>query len=328
MKIQHIIYILLAGIILTSCEKDLVIETPGHSAKLVVNGIQEAGAPFIVHLSRSYGIPNTLTAEELLISDAKVEIWEDGTLLTNLIYRDTLVEDPWSWNPQGTPDLLLGHYEGPANILVEEGKSYELRVDHSEFGKVISQTDVIKSVEPVNVSLQLDAISETDLDGYVYKTHVFSFEIDDTPGEENYYSFRAYGTFPNPFDTTFMDTLPYYGGNLLNSWTETSKDLAQERWGSDQGRDGERFTIEFEAYGGNISYINNEEVAIQPKEILIEFRTANKDAFRFLNGVDKQRASDPTNPFFPSEAIVVPSNIDGGYGAFGSIGMVLVVKEF
>ncbi|MFK7969986.1 MAG: DUF4249 domain-containing protein [Bacteroidia bacterium] len=329
MKIRTIILLALTGFILASCERTLNIDTPEHETKLVINAVQEPGKPFVVNVSRSYSVPTSLQYEDLFVKDAEVEIWEDGALLSTLTYRDTLVEEYWQWRQGEQPDLLLGQYQNDDELRVEPGKNYELRVNHAELGKVIATTQTTEQAIPDSFSLELDAISETDLDGYVYKNHVARIYITDTPGEENYYSIQLQGVYPIPGDTSFRDTFPFYNNGRLVSYTANSAELDSDFWASDAGADGQQLKLEYMVSGGaGTVFVDNEEITVEPIELILTFYTANADAYRYLNGLDKQSRSDPTNPFFPSEAIVVPGNIDGGYGAFGSKSEVVLKKKF
>jgi hypothetical protein len=323
---KHFVLALAALFLLTSCEKELFIDLPDHENKLVVNGIQRENSPFIIHLSKSYAPQEAITESGLLVDDAKVEIWErGGGLLDELVFRDTMVNPDWAWDPDEPANLRLGHYYSPKGIIAEQGKQYELHVKDDELGSAMGQMSLPEPDEPLSIEFFPDTIRVTDIDGYLYYSTVLRINLPRSVDTNLFYSVRVQGIssfyIPEPLDTTFIDTVNYYLEGAIESWTSLSVDYSDSNWqGSEKGN-----TLEFALGGGQRTFNQDgQEVALRPDEIYIDVIVADKATYRYLNGIEKQRDSDPGNPFYPSEAIVVPSNLDNAYGVFGGI----TVKQF
>lgn len=312
-----------AMLVLASCETSLEVDLPEHETKLVVNGIQKQGEPFLIHLSRSYGFQEVVSESALLVDDATVEIWENGSLLETLVFMDTMVNPYWNWDPEAEADLRLGHYISPGGLIPEVGKTYELRIKHAELGEATGQMTLLELETPVSSAFYPDTITITDIDGYVYYNSVGRFTLPEGSNTSMYYSMKVRGEFPFPWDTTFKDTSSYFlSGSLLN-WSQVSAEYNNSNWANinQQGR-----VLDF-AFDNNMgTFINNngEEERLKPSKIFMEVIATDEATYRYLNGILKQQQADPGNPFYPSEAIVIPSNMSNAYGVFGGI----TAKEF
>ncbi|MEZ4685630.1 MAG: DUF4249 family protein [Bacteroidia bacterium] len=308
---------LTALFLLASCETDLKVDLPEHDRKLVVNAIQQQDSAFIVHLSKSYGFQEEISESKLLIDNAKVELWEGTTLLDELVFRDTFVNPYWNWDPDAPADLRLGHYYSPKNLKAEQGRQYELRISHPELGQAIGRMELPEPVDPVAVEFFPDTITFTDFDGYIYHSSVARIQLAAQQPQGLFYTVRVSAEYTYPLDSSLRDTTPFYLEGSLTTWSQASAEYSSSNWAGNQPDN----TLDF-SIGGEVNrvfYVNGEEVDWKPSKIFVEMIATDEATYRYLNGIEKQRESDPGNPFYPSEAIIVPSNVDGAYGVFGGI---------
>jgi hypothetical protein len=192
MKYQVLIFALLLG--WSGCVTDLEVPLPEHDPLLVVECVLRPGqAPFLF-LTRSYAINEVVTPADILVGDATVEIWSEGQRLSTLPYRDTLLRfDPIE--PADPERDISGHYHDPS-LIVEAGKTYELRVSHPDYPDLRAVSQVPSIPEIVDVQLFRDSIVERSrlgsIGGQVARTRVRSIlrvKVQDPAERQNHYLF-------------------------------------------------------------------------------------------------------------------------------------------
>ncbi|MFK7969588.1 MAG: DUF4249 family protein [Bacteroidia bacterium] len=310
-----------------SCNHYVLIDVGLHEPKIVINAIQHIGQPFYVHVSRSYQSYNPALGDTLFIDDARVEIWENGSLLSSLDYRDTLYSA--QTNPFTAPSSkYFSHYESPADILVQEDRTYELRVFHDEYDDItaIITTPIIPKLDTPNVLFGL--VSVSDIDGTDRRFDIIEVDIKDPAGSENWYSLDIDVVRTFPFDTMRLDTSQAIGVSVVSQYSPGQLIFTGSYLSNDVGRNGQNFTLNFGINSRLIYSGGSLSTVLYPNEITFRLNTYERSAAAFFKGIEDQRQASGTNPFLGPEALEIPSNIDGGYGVFGAMSIYEVRKEY
>ena len=154
-------------IILTACEKELTVDLPPYSPKLVVDGWIEQGRYPTVTLTRNaayFDKIDSTAIRELIATTAKVTI-SDGEQEEVLTLRR---------RDEHFPYFL---YQG-TEIKGEVGKTYGLKVELR--GKVYTASTTVPKPVPLD-SLWFERLPDEDSLGYLWAAFT------DAPEEENYY---------------------------------------------------------------------------------------------------------------------------------------------
>ena len=321
---KYITLIWVAALFATACERDLNVDLPPHQAKLVVNAFLDPETPFEIYLTRSYGPTEKIEEEELLISDAVVEVIGPDGSLGIMTYRDSsLIFPDFLGNDLVIP---LGKYELP-QVYPEPGKKYSIKVSHPTWGEVTAETLTPSQPEFSEPILERDVARVIYEDGYAEYQSLIKLDIQDKAGEANYYRLRLEIEYKLDDGTTSVSRVWIDGPAEEDDTNGAYK--AEEVWLSDKGQDGELISASFLAFLPN-SYRDPSE---QPEELEIvqmnlEVFSANEDMYLYAEGLRKQAESSEAAdvPIFPQEAVVVYSNIEGGYGVWA--GLAKVKKSF
>lgn len=324
MFFKKYIVILLSALplLFVACEKKLNIPLPEHDAKLVINSYLNPGSPLDVYVSRSFGLLENRD-QDYRIKDAVVELFEGDESLGMLTYRDTVVLDSLIYFQPGSDtafvlevkELKLGKYSSE-NIEILPAKSYRVEVAHPTYGKVSSVTKTVSAPEISNVELEQNVVRQLEFDYDVFQS-LLKVEVKDSPGEENYYRFEleiefSESSFP---EDVFMERVEVSGPAIQ---AENGYKV-ETQWLTDAGKDGQMIRAELLAYLPNSYAPSNEIEKLDIKTLILKVYSANKDTYTYMDKLSKQREAGDDFSIFPSEAIVVYSNIENGYGIFGGL---------
>jgi len=310
-KILHSTYwitglILLLGILLYGCEKEITIDIPPADPKLVIEGIIEADGinqtPPVVMLTKSTGYfePTSLSAlESLFIHDAVVSIRVDNVdypleelCLNNL---DTSFLDIAASFLGVSPDQLNGFnyciYTVPLGNLItnnylygEVGKTYALTVVH-EGTTYTSTTQIPQLVELDSVWFKTQ---DSDSLGFAWA------RLTDPSQLGNAYRWRARRINQNqdgePKDPTFV---PPSGSSFEDKFFNG----ASFEFAYDRG------LVDNDDPGDAPRYFNKEDT------VAIKFCTIDMDVYQFLR-IYEVEANSNGSPF--SSPTTIPTNITGG----------------
>jgi hypothetical protein len=312
MNFSKYIILSLFAISLASCggnffETQVELPTPEHTPLLAVSCfIEEGDSTVLAKVSRTFGLfEETNSEEEDLVSDATIELYEDGNLLYSLS----------PLNPAGTFD-----YNYSSNTLepfAEYGKTYELRIAHPDFENV-KATQVLPQPVPLTSAEYRETESTFSGSGGQLK-----LTFDDPPGEKNYYELYAarfisfscldeigeevYG-FED--DTNiFFETEGPDNPNVEYNFNYNSILLKDEAF------DGQTYTFNADFYE-NEFFIEDPscaEAIFEEGKIQVYWRTVTQEYYRYTTSL-RQNQEAGGNPF--TEPISVFSNFDNGVGAF------------
>jgi len=154
-KIKHIILLFLSlSVFLISCEKEITLDLPPATPKIVIEGVIETNQYSYVYITKNMGFfdaVDTNTLQNILITDAVVTV-SNGT------ETDTL---KLVYNPKYVPPI---RYEG-SKIKGEVGMSYNLKVEHD--GKVFESVTTIPPIVEID-SIKFSYRAETDTFGFLW----------------------------------------------------------------------------------------------------------------------------------------------------------------
>jgi len=310
-----------------SCEKEIFIEFPIESQKIVVEGGIETDMPPYVILSKNQGYfdeINSSTYNNLFINDAEVIVWTlDENGIADSVYLQ-LLPPPFDSIPIYTDINYLTSLTNPpyANLngynFSKSGKTYNLIVRWNN-QEITSQTTIP---------------NPTPLDCLWVEKNEFS-DLD--------YKFDIRAIYNDPADEQNNILIKYrkkihWDVDTVNWILKDHKDEFMELMdaGTDVLIDGQRFETYFPHKGdGNIptlpynssrykKYQDNitgfeDSIYVPNDVVIIKFCQIDEPAVKFWRSIVRQFGSNG-NPF--QEPLNIVSNIEGGYGGWTGFGAV------
>ncbi len=283
---------------LSACEQVIAPDLPEHTPRLVLHAFFTAGG-WTAHVSRSSGILESLPAHDRpAVADAAVE----------LLAGDRVIEE-----------LKFNH--GAQVYVAEEstlkaGATYSLQVSAPEFATVRA-TDTIPRPVPTSVRS--------------YRTNRGEFsievEIEDPPGEANYYQISLYQVFTGRGATRYEGILSTKDPSIMADNRVDESPLEEESFSGeapffkDSLFDGRTHEIELTDSGVAVlrddgsrgSEGGADGQGSSNRKINLQVLYISAAYYEFLKTA---RLHDYTrdNPF--AEPLNVYSNVDNGYGIF------------
>jgi hypothetical protein len=301
-----ILWIVCFSFLLNSCTKDIDLPIPETTPRLVMNGVVEPDSLFVLNLSRSVSAKSG--NQPSYINDAKVEIYENGMLLSTLKYVPA--------SSIFSPD---GNYSD-SNLRFLPGHTYTFKAFKSGF------TDVLASVKmPMRSNIDTLSVKNVILtsggglggSSQTSKGKSVTFKIKDPDlTEKNYYLLRVL-----PYDSSFITF--YYADlgtnninlqelNDLQGSTETAYQLyLNDALFTNGIFEGELHYTVFDGWGQGAPTL----------KYFLEILSISKDYYYYLSSVDSYNNSNG-NPF--AEPSQITTNVTNGYGMIGA----QVVKRF
>lgn len=346
--IKNSLFVVFFCFTLFSCEKEIDFDSELINPKIVIKSIIRPGYGIMVNVERSKSILDDKRYFEAL-PNAKVVLFKNEVFHTELQYssrvdtsRIHLYEDKYESIPYDN-----GYYID-TSIVITAGANYRLEVSSEGFEMATCETTVpfpvdlsgveceiedfkheyydsyfkvkaiVKIDDPANeknfyeinvhpffgVELAILKLNKNGNTGYNYEGYLpsYSFSLDsiqptDTIVEQSHYTRQFYSTDPVLTSTDIVDMFDseskaknYFTDELLEGkeyplslWVETNQNVNTEL--------GEYYRV-------NVSLVNMSE-----------------ELYKFYNSVEQQGLSID-NPF--AEPIPVYSNVEGGFGIFGS----------
>jgi hypothetical protein len=173
MKSSKYIFILLAALSLSSCEKEIEVKVPPYTSKLVVNSINQVGEPATFQVSRSVGMTEYNYNKNLNLTNAKVLLYGDGVLVDSVAY-----------------DQVTGTYKG--NHATVAGVTYKTVVAAPGYNDISAMSVAPSMVEMKNVT----RIKQARLNGDGEMQDEIRITFDDPAAAGDYYilSFKMVNT--------------------------------------------------------------------------------------------------------------------------------------
>ncbi len=85
---KNILVVLLITL-LAACERDIIIDVPSQTPKLVVNGIIRTNTPISISIGKTIGVLDVTTSTNK-VNNAFAELFENSVLKDTLIYKTYL----------------------------------------------------------------------------------------------------------------------------------------------------------------------------------------------------------------------------------------------
>ncbi|MEZ4851632.1 MAG: DUF4249 domain-containing protein [Bacteroidia bacterium] len=308
---KSLIYIFpLILVLFASCEQDLEVPFPPHEPKLVLNAYLHADKPFDVYITRSYGALEDVEVADILIPDATVEVYNGSDLLGTLNYRDTTMVDSFI-----NKTYVLGKYHLDG-LMVEAGKTYTIKASHSKYESVSATATIPAKPIVTKAEIVQDIyIYQYSVNGEVYGNGQSRIDVTvDDPAGPNYYDFEVAIEL---FDSTF-NNLVYYQLDIQNNMVFDPEGgyYGDQLPMTDEDFDGGEGKMELltwlpEEYG-----LLKDRKPLDIRKIYIQAISLSPDYYEFKRKFELQRENRGNDDLgiIPSEAIIIYSNVEGGYG--------------
>ena len=288
MNNKNILLIAIAGLLLTSCKKDISIKfPPGHLSQVFIEGMLYPGKKPQIFISKSNPFfSSKVTPQQVFARGAVVKI-TSGTTVDVLIPDSTFNKFRCRWEP---------FYRG--NIAAEHGKTYTLEVSYE--GKTYTASTTINQIKA-----RIDSIKYTAAFFDVYGGHDgVIITITDNPGTQDYYRFQM---------NRMIDTSVHHA-HVLDKFINTCvsgpnelffvKDIGRIVF-NDENADGQKIIMSVE-----VSYEYNKN-----DEGWVMIQSLDKNSAEFYKDLDEQLQAIQ-NPFV--EPVFLNTKIKGALGVFGS----------
>ena len=308
--------VLLGGLL--ACQTYVEVETDLHAPTLVVYSILQPDSLVAVWVSQTQSVSQNQSPTA--VNRAKVTITPEGQAPQTL----PLVSAEW------------GKYQ--TNFRPQPGVTYQLSVTAEGFPPVTATTRLPRpvAIQELRYAEQSSPNPKTCYDcPDSLVDYAMRLTFADPPSEENYYELAGWIKEPkeyyiyNSSSSVPLDTIRYNVFTPLAIWStdptvNTAEDAvlydeAAQRYllnipFDDEIFDGESYTFRFQTVEGEASSL-----------IKIALRTYHEEAYRYERAKEVQRSYHNEDLFY--EPVPIPSNVQGGYGIFGSFSQDTVTLE-
>lgn len=268
---------------LSACEQVIEPDLPEHTPRLVLQAFFTPDSTWVAFVGRSVGILEAMPEREMSVADATVELLKEGRVIDRLEFFQE--ERVYLWE------------EG----ALQAGESYSLRVAAPGFA-TIEATDAIPRPVPTAVVSYLTHTSDRS-ESRIKGDMSIKLEIQDPPGETNYYQIRMFAFFDSElYEGSFSTQDPsIIADNAADeSFTES---FYTAPFFKDTLFDGQTHAIEL---SGNYNAPERTSFRVQVLHV-------SETYYEYLRSA-KLHESTLDNPF--AEPLSVYSNVENGYGIF------------
>ncbi len=315
----HKLFLLLLSLgCIMACEQKIALDLDEYEGKIVVQSILEPGKNPQVFLTKSralLGFSDVNTIE--FVKDAEVSIRVDGQSI--LLDLETGFDEYSGFTE--TPGGYY-HYEDTIALFyyttemdIEVGKTYELSVNRP--GQALTASTTVPN--PVEIDeLVYEESTWTSEWGEVYTDEYLKAIFTDVEGQENFYV----------IEQSFLQQQLQYEyeyneeGEIIGEFVSDTLDAPNSsiRWYdimSDEGLDGYGFSA-YVWLPSQRNYWQYPPPDIDTIRMEVKLRSISPELGRFYDSLEEQdwNDGDPT-----VEPVRIWSNIEGGLGIFGSLGI-------
>lgn len=292
-KNQLLSLLIMATVLLASCEKTINVNVPPYAHKLVVNCNTMTGDELFISVSKSAQIKDRKNHPDLVINDAVVKLYIDGA------YAETLNYD----SAQG---YQSGHY-------THAGGVYTIKVSAAGYDDVAATVTAPPAVAITGITRV--PYARKDQDGNEQDALTLTFS--DPPVAGDYYIIKVNG---------IMDSTFYYNSNFcVNSPDAGVETNASDLVDANTCLDNNGIFLRDDLFNGQRKELKLyvQSMVIQPQYngvdsvyASIELLHVTEAYFRYLKS-NKVADESNGNPF--SEPVNVYSNITNGLGIFAIV---------
>ena len=288
-KINYIFLSCIIAILFASCEKEVNIDLPYEGDKIVLNSFMMKDSLIYVRLTNSTQLANTSSFP--IPAGARVDLYENDVIKETLVRR-----------------FIFGKEYFVSASKAAGGKKYTMKASATGLDNA-EGTDTI----PTKPSFVPVEFKETP--GSSNHQARLVINLNDPPGEKNYYRLRLYSVDTNlssvgPRLLVDKDNFIYFKvDNIASNYDFDIFGGDIDYWQiyfPDDKFDGRNvsLTINISNFFTNVQYLAPELVHL------------TRDSYRYLQSSGNQFDNEG-NPF--TEAVVVYNNIKGGYGIVGGM---------
>ncbi len=298
---KHVIAVLFIIILSVSCERDVIVDVPSQTPKLVVNGLIRVNTAFRITVSKTAGILDSTSRASYKVANAMVQLYENNVL------KDTLVYDATS-----------NTYLVKRNTRPQSGNTYKLMADATGFTTAQAETVTPAAVSIQSLTRRINV--KKDASGNYLDEVKITFTDDGLT--TNYYIIKV--KRPQSFSST--GTTEYSGIYCMHS-----SDIDIERRNNGDPTDFENcvnqeFFMRDKNFNGRTKEIllfiqhSDIEPVLHPftnkyLKPIVELHTITYDHYKYRKSFDAYRDAED-NPF--AEPVLVYSNVKNGYGVFST----------
>ncbi|MBU6341160.1 MAG: DUF4249 family protein [Bacteroidetes bacterium] len=289
------VFFLLIALLASGCAREITLNLPDESPKLVAICHFNPTEPFRVNLSSSLAV----------YSNAKPEIFEtaDVSISKNGLFIDKLYR---AFTPQG--DL---YWESRDTAIPGQRYSMVVRVPNYPTIQSSSEAPAPLALEPISLSAkEIDTIKYNESR---YELRIpLKLQVRNLPGTHRFFAFKlsheigVYDFGETPAELLFTSTSDstYFLADgrtlsLLYNIAEPAVLINENFWNED------RTTLSL------IVRIDFNPQSERPRQLFIEWRTLSEAFYRYHLSIARQGSSIPL-----SEPDAVYDNVEGGYGNF------------
>ncbi|MEL6252993.1 MAG: DUF4249 domain-containing protein [Bacteroidota bacterium] len=333
---KYIAIIFLSSLFFSACQRDLNIPLPQHEPRLTLYAFLQAGEPIDLYVMRSFGILENLEDKDVAVADAKVELYKNGSLIDELQYKDTTFTDTlwtYTFSPgQGEPDTTIYYTEVlngakyfPSKILdaPKAGETYRFVATHPTYGTAEGETTIPAIPDLSGVKFYADSLSFVDSYGDEMNWSALDLKINDPVGEGNHYNFIIGVDYEvEDFQGGMEETRDWKWPGLEIISDPDGYTYIQNSPLSDEDFDGQiSDKLWWFDLPESFRWSGQEPREVNYNRLLIQGISLSKEYAKFQEKLQLQtynRLSGIESAFVPSEPIIIPNNVTGGYGVIGS----------
>jgi len=285
-----IVFVLLA---FTGCIKTLTDDLKAKETKLVLNSVINPDSSLLVNISRTFNIFDDESTDNLpFVDNANIGLYENGNFLFNL-------------------DAIGNGYYNKPNFSPSYGNEYKLTATVQSFKDIESKVSFPNKV----LIKEFDTVTVYHNDAYYNsKTLMGIIKYKDPLGERNYYQLKCRVFAPTGPDgeMTWYDQGVWVEENNQVLFDNSYGDIL---W-NDKYTDGKEVSFRFGFYSLYDDYKKN-SLENDTIRFVFSLQSVDEDYYLYLKTLHLYYESGGgDDPFM--EPIVIHSNIENGYGIFGS----------
>lgn len=279
---------------LSACEQIIEPDLPEHTPRLVLQAFFTPDSTWVAFVGRSAGILESQPERERAVAEATVELLVGDRVIDELEFFQE--ERLYVWEKGA----------------LQAGESYSLRVSAPGFA-TIQATDAIPRLVPTAIAsyrINTSADSESRISG----DFSIKLEIQDPPGETNYYQIRFFrsghrlGRDEEPFEESFYtveESFSTQDPSIIadNDVDDFIEELSTAPFFKDTLFDGQTHVIE----------LSGDYDAPEHSRFYIQVLYVSETYYEYLKSA-RLHNSTQDNPF--AEPVSVYSNVENGYGIF------------
>ena len=264
---------------LSACEQIIEPDLPDHTPRLTLQAFFTTDSTWVAFVGRSAGILESLPSHERSVAEATVELLSGDQVIDELKFFQRERVYVWEKAP------------------LQAGKSYSLRVSVPGFA-TIRATDAIPRPVPiaiasyhVNTSVRSESAIKGDLS--------IKLEIQDPPGETNYYQIHLFALFST-------------GREEGSFWTKDPSIIADNNEAAFFGTAPFFTDALFDGQTHEIELSSNYNVT-EDTRLFLQVLDISETYYEYVKSA-KLHEFTQDNPF--AEPVSVYSNVEDGYGIF------------